>query len=207
MNNKRLILASEFDLVADRIAALEVMRSRSSVLFIPTASYYKDWQSYFEQKVRPVFEKMSILADVFDLTGATKETVAQKLSGFDIVYVGGGNTFYLLEKMKACDFSSALNDFFNRGGLYIGSSAGAVVCAHDIGYIAPMDDPSAANLQDYKGLCLVDRPVVPHTDSKDCAKICADILSSLEAHHILAAPLSDHEFLVIDHNKTERSMA
>ena len=68
--------------------------------------------------------------------------------------------------MKKKGVDALVRDFIDRGGAYLGSSAGSVVMAKDIGYIARMDDASAApELKDFRGIGYVDFCVLPHCRS------------------------------------------
>ncbi len=49
--------------------------------------------------------------------------------------------FYLLEHMNKSGFRAVLNERLSMGAVYIGSSAGSVVCSSDIEHVAPMDEP------------------------------------------------------------------
>lgn len=52
--------------------------------------------------------------------------------------VAGGNMFYLLQELKRTGTDKLLADEINKGKLYIGESAGAILTAPDIGYSAEM---------------------------------------------------------------------
>ena len=44
----------------------------------------------------------------------------------DAIYVCGGTTRYLIERMNEVDFKTSVNKFIKNGGIYIGVSAGSV---------------------------------------------------------------------------------
>ena len=48
---------------------------------------------------------------------------------YDAVYVCGGSTQYLLNRMNENGFNKVLNDYVNNGGFYIGVSAGSVAAS------------------------------------------------------------------------------
>ena len=60
------------------------------------------------------------------------EMSLKELYSFDAVYVCGGNTRYLLDKMYEADFVPLLKSFINQGGIYIGVSTGSCVCANEL---------------------------------------------------------------------------
>jgi len=49
-----------------------------------------------------------------------------------LVYVSGGKTSHLLEKMRNSRFTEALARFLHHGGLYVGVSAGSVAMAANL---------------------------------------------------------------------------
>lgn len=57
------------------------------------------------------------------------------LSKADVLVVPGGNTFELLDYMRANGLVTALKEFIDAGGRYYGGSAGAVLMGSDISII------------------------------------------------------------------------
>lgn len=138
--------------------------SASKIICIPTAANVylpenRDWQT----EEMDVLRHNGAVLEVFDIAGKNAQQVTLKLEQADIVYVTGGNSFYLLEQMQRSGLAGPLKALLKRGGAYIGTSAGAVVACDDIGYIAPMDDASMAKLTSTKALGLVPYLIVPHT--------------------------------------------
>ena len=64
---------------------------------------------------------------------------AAELDDIDAVYVCGGSTAYLLQRVNEAGFGEALRTFLARGGVYVGVSAGSVIAAqnlpHNLGYV------------------------------------------------------------------------
>ncbi len=67
--------------------------------------------------------------DVFDLH-AGMET--EKLRQYDVVYLCGGNTYYLLERIHATLFDKSLTEYIHDNGLVIGVSAGSLIFSNNI---------------------------------------------------------------------------
>lgn len=100
-----------------------------------------------------------------DATSA--ESFSQTLSGIDVVYLAGGNSFALLAALRGNGSGQALVAAVRAGLPYIGMSAGSVVAGTDLDPIALLDDPRAApQLDGYTGLGLIPHVVVPHADGK-----------------------------------------
>jgi dipeptidase E len=77
-----------------------------------------------------------------------------ELSGFDAIYIGGGNTFRLLHLMRRSGFDRVLARFVSRGGAIYGGSAGAILLGHDIMTCAHLD-ADEVGIVDAAGLDLV----------------------------------------------------
>ena len=91
------------------------------------------------------------------------------LDGFDLLFVGGGNTFLLLHHLQAHGFIGPVRQWVEAGGDYYGGSAGAILATDSI-EIADHADSNDVGLVDLAGLGLL--PAVglfPHytTDQKD----------------------------------------
>lgn len=82
------------------------------------------------------------------------ELKGTSLDEFDGVFIGGGNTFKLLKKIKEAGFDKKLISFYEKGGNIIGGSAGALIFGYDIGtsLICADKDKNLVGLKDTKGM-------------------------------------------------------
>jgi len=84
------------------------------------------------------------------------------LNAFDLLFVGGGNTFRLLDHVRRHGFIDPVRAFVVAGGSYYGGSAGAVLATDSI-RIADGHDPNEPGLADVGSLGLVHGlDVLPH---------------------------------------------
>ena len=91
-----------------------------------------------------------------DIAQETEEVIKEKLNHTPILYISGGNTFYLLQELKR---KHLLPHIKKR----IGESDGAIITACVIEYNQLMDDKNIAiDLTNYSALNLVDFAIVPH---------------------------------------------
>jgi dipeptidase E len=79
---------------------------------------------------------------------------AGHLTNFDGIYIGGGNTFHLLDLLRRTGFDRVLRDFVAAGGAVYGGSAGAIILGRDIGPAAHID-PNTAGVRNTHGLDLL----------------------------------------------------
>ena len=55
-----------------------------------------------------------------------------QLQQYDVVYICGGNTQYLLERINDTGFNKSLTEYIDNGGLVIGVSAGSLIFANNL---------------------------------------------------------------------------
>ncbi|RBP98280.1 peptidase S51 [Bifidobacterium aemilianum] len=157
-----MLLVSQFLSVSDLLVDLEPQLRGKSVLYIPTASNPQVHQQAVRVAARRL-RRMGLRVRTVDVAKVSPRLVHRALTHCDIIYIGGGNTFYLLQELRRIGADRMLVDQVRRGKIYVGESAGAVITAPDIAYIGEMDDAGRApELSDTQGLGLVDFSVVPH---------------------------------------------
>ena len=136
------------------------------ILFIPTATNVDEYKKYIHL-TQKAFEDFGYEVENFDVSIFSEEIAKEKLSEAKIVFISGGNTFYLLQELKRKNLTSYLKERIENGLLYIGESAGSVIAAPDIEYASIVDDKTlATELNDYTGLNLVDFYIVPHFEEE-----------------------------------------
>lgn len=84
---------------------------------------------------------------------------------FDVIYMMGGNTFYLMSKIREYHFDQILKDVINEGIVYIGSSAGSEVIAKSIDAALGFDE-NIVGLTDFSGLGFIDSIIIPHANKR-----------------------------------------
>lgn len=100
-------------------------------LFIPTAAIDADAIGVLPKCMNDLL-KCGILAkniDVFDLHAGMG---VGKLQQYDVVYLCGGNTQYLLERINATGFNKSLKAYIKDNGLVIGVSAGSLIFSNNL---------------------------------------------------------------------------
>ena len=136
------------------------------ILFIPTATNADEYKKYIHL-TQKAFEDFGYEVENFDVSIFSEEIAKEKLSEAKIVFISGGNTFYLLQELKRKNLTSYLKERIENGLLYIGESAGSVIASPDIEYASIVDDKTlATELNDYTGLNLVDFYIVPHFEEE-----------------------------------------
>ena len=76
-----------------------------------------------------------------------------ELDEFDAIYIGGGNTYWLLVQIADSGFEHHLVKYVADGGIVYGGSAGAVILGRDIQTVSHLDR-NDVNLMETRGLDL-----------------------------------------------------
>lgn len=79
----------------------------------------------------------------------------EDLKEFSSIYIGGGNTFYLLNTFRATGFDEILKEYIDKKGIVYGGSAGAIIFGRDILTASHMD-PNHTSLKTFEGFNYID---------------------------------------------------
>jgi len=141
--------------------------STIKVLFIPTASRTEEELYYVEKSKEELLsigiEEENIIT--FDLDYTLSE---EELNKFDVIYVCGGNTFYLLHRVRKIKFDKVIMDFVSSGKVYVGVSAGSLLAGPNIKIKNLYND---IGIKDFRGLNLTNITVIPHYTEEAKEKI------------------------------------
>lgn len=105
---------------------------RPYALFFPTASH--DSNPYFNSFRKTYTSLFDVKSDIAILTKGlmTIDHIREKIEKADIIYVGGGDTLYLIEEWKKAGVDKMVWDAYERGAILAGLSAGAICWFDDI---------------------------------------------------------------------------
>lgn len=131
-------------------------KKNPKLLFIPTAS--SDSERYW-QRVRDYFSGfLKCKTDVLFLIKGrpSKAQIREKILSADIVYVGGGNTLFMMRVWRRLGVDALLRSAYEQGTVLSGISAGAI-CWFDSGDSDSMSfyNPQKWNYINVKGLGLI----------------------------------------------------
>ncbi len=101
------------------------------IAYISTASKKVHDDSYAKNHQREM-KKLNFSFDVIDIAGMNKDELKKALAGHDIVFVEGGNTYYLLKSVRDSGFDKVIKELLSKGVVYIGSSAGSYITCPSI---------------------------------------------------------------------------
>lgn len=148
-------------------------------------------------------DDMKQFAEVIEETTLEEdEHIAENLDQYGFIFVTGGNAFYLAYRFAETGFDKRIKKYIEDGGVYSGSSAGAIILMDDFEAFAPADDPSAAP-KTYPGLSMIDFAFVPHADSPKYGPIMEKIAKVYQKKGYEVILLNDNQVLIIDGDKKE----
>ena len=112
-------------------------------------------------------EYLTILALGIKEENITEYKIGEEIDyrEFDIMYMMGGNTFYLLDMIRKYNFDKVIEKFAKEK-IYIGSSAGSIILGNSI-EVASSFDLNNVNMEDFTGLKLINGLIIPHAGRKE----------------------------------------
>ena len=153
---------------ADFITLLGKDTKTTKAVFIPTAATNEE-EEYYNKLSLSELEELGIQTDIVDLKHENEISLPAKLADKDIIYVNGGNTFFLLHWVRKSGFDKLIANYLKNGALYVGTSAGSILAGPDIAVCAwsPDWDKNTVDLKNTTGLGLVPFAICPHYEEKD----------------------------------------
>ena len=131
----------------------DFLKDIPQIVFVPYAADKSNWDSY-TQKVRDRFKLFGI-----DIKGIHE--VENNIEKFKAIFIGGGNTFRLLNRLQEFSLLSKINNaVINKSMHYIGSSAGSNVACKTI--CTTNDMPIIYPAKGFDGINLIPLQINPH---------------------------------------------
>ncbi|MES2702440.1 MAG: dipeptidase PepE [Bacteroidota bacterium] len=125
------------------------------VLFVPYAAARSEWTSYTD-KVRAFFRTLDI-----KVTGIHTVSREKALAEYEVIFIGGGNTFRLLHELQQQDLMGGIREAVRAGSMkYMGSSAGTNMATRSI--CTTNDMPIVYPSGGFEGLNLFTYQINPH---------------------------------------------
>jgi len=126
------------------------------------------------------------------------EALRAKFAAKDVLWFGGGNTFYLRWLLRNTGVERIVKELVQAGTVYGGGSAGAIIAGPTLHFFEAADEPQASPGIVYEGFSFTNKVVVPHIDNKKYAPIIHEVNDKLKADGYQTVPLADAQALVID---------
>jgi len=127
----------------------EFLKDINSILYIPWA-----WKDDNFQSCEEWFKKCMTQHKIVKIKTLIKIEMPEDIEEYDAVYIGGGNTFKLLKRLKETNLDKKLIELYKKGKKIYGGSAGAIIWGYDIktSQLCIDKDENLVNLKDTSGL-------------------------------------------------------
>lgn len=140
---------------------------RVQALFFPTAAH--DSKPYFNSFRKTYTSRLGAKVDVALLTTGEMdpEHIREKVEKADLIYLGGGDTAYLLEVFSRTGADKLLIEAYEKGKVIVGLSAGAI-CWFEYAHsdYEKMREGKSAEYAVIKGMGIIKGICVPHYDEE-----------------------------------------
>ena len=124
------------------------------ILFVPYARPSGISHLEYTEKAKNVFKILNL-----EIIDYTNEDLRESLEKCDGIFVGGGNTFLLLNKLYQYSLIDILKNKINSGIPYLGTSAGSNICGMTIG---TTNDMPIVHVKSLEALGIIDFNINPH---------------------------------------------
>jgi peptidase E len=131
----RVLLTSagfETDTIKDFFLRVLIKKPQETkALFIPTAAINAGAINVLPKCLNDLL-KCGIREENITVYDLHKIISPERLKQFDVVYICGGNTEYLLERVNEHGFNAILKEFIKDDGIVVGVSAGSIIMAQNL---------------------------------------------------------------------------
>lgn len=128
-----IILSSKVNFILhnniDRYLPKKITDCRIAYITTASKKVHDDSYSTLNQKA---MNELNFSFDAIDIAGINEDELKKALDGHDIIFVEGGNTFYLLKAVRESNFEKVLKQKLAEGVIYIGASAGSYIMCPSI---------------------------------------------------------------------------
>ena len=200
---KKLFLCSAFAEVSNYLSEfVGTDLAGQRVTFITTASLHEE-MNFFVDEAQAAFEQLGMGVDLLEVTAVPTAEATALLVKNPIIYIAGGNTFFLLQELRRTGLDQVILAEIVKGTIYIGESAGAIIMSPDIDYIALMDNvKQAPELTSSRGLGLLAEYLVPHAKNSFLSEYVHQIIHTYGQERELLL-LQDTQALLINGDARE----
>ena len=167
------------------------------LLFMPTAARDAEAMRYVELTKQELF-KLGFRAEFVTTWNLEPLMTEGEIARHDVVFVCGGNTFFLAKRFRESGFADLLKSPLLANKVYIGVSAGSNLAGPTIRQALPFD-PNDVGLTDFSGMGLTTKATIPHAQCKP-REILTRLREEIGSECVL---LADGEALVVDGDLVE----
>lgn len=172
----------EIDRYVANLTKIHAGERRANALFIGTASH--DSMPYFNSFRKTYTSVFDIKAEVALIVYGEMdmERIAGKIDMADCIYIGGGDTVYMLEKWKETGLEKLIKNAYEKGKIICGLSAGAICWFNEMYTDYQIMRGQSSEYVMKKGLGVLDGTMCPHFNERE-----ADFIKAMRDNNIKKA--------------------
>ena len=195
----KLYLASAaINVLDDLLPLLPEQENGATDCYIVTAGNRDDNPHWIADEIDAIRATARQVKQI-DLARLRKDTLEAAFDRCAVIWVGGGNTFYLLQEVRRSGFDELVTRKIKAGTPYVGTSAGSIILSPNIEPVKFADDiAQAPDLDSFDGLGLF--PLVPfaHFDNPDFKEVYQKILAYALQNDVDFVTLREKQFIAVD---------
>jgi dipeptidase E len=169
------------------------------VSYVTTASVVNGLVPEWMNTNIEIIEKAGFIVDRIDISTLTPDDMEEAFSGSDLIWVGGGNTLFLLQEVRKSGFDNYLTKKILEGIPYVGASAGSIILGPDLKF--ELYASKTPELTSYEGLNLFPYAPYVHFDAEWTKEFYVDILKFSLENNKSFITLRDDQFIYVTGKK------
>lgn len=179
----------------NKISELLPSLKKKNLVLITTAARDKEnnkWNILTKEQLLAMgYEKV----DFLDL----EATPNVNFDNYNTIYVCGGNTFKIMKAVNESNFKTEVLKVLNRGGVYIGASAGALILSPTIAMAGEVEpDENEVGLLDMTGMNIINFEILPHYSPEQDSQINAYKLKTKNEIKVI----TNDEIIVLEYKQS-----
>jgi dipeptidase E len=190
LSNEKLVDAFE--------GLVGLSKDQIKIAFIPTAANIepgnKDWliEDYSNLK------KQNYFVDIVDISALSKEMWLPRLEKAHVIFVGGGNTFHLMQWFKKSGLKGLLPELI-KTRVYAGISAGSMLACkwNSTELDTQLYGEKPEKIDNYDSLGLVNFYIFPHFNSEEFPRVNSNEINRLAGRIQMPIYALDNDSAVI----------
>ncbi|MDP3998424.1 MAG: Type 1 glutamine amidotransferase-like domain-containing protein [bacterium] len=163
MKTRTLLLTSAgMEVKEEILKILPKAPGKIKLAHIITAAKAEKYIEYLDEDRQKMID-LGIGVENIDIAGKNEDEVRELLKDKDVIYVQGGNTFFLLKYVRESGFDKVVKELVGKGAIYIGVSAGSILAGPTIETTGWKNlDRNIVGLTDLTALNFVPFLIFPH---------------------------------------------
>ena len=195
---KLYLTSAAINVLDDLVPMLPEQEKGNTDCYIVTAANLDDNPHWIADEISAISDTGRTIKQI-DLAALEKDSLAAAFDRCAVIWVGGGNTFYLLQEVRRSGFDELVAQKIAEGTPYVGTSAGSIILAPNIESVRFADDVTQApELTSFDGLDLFPLVAFAHFDNPNFKAAYRQILAHALDNGVDFVTLKEKQFIVVD---------